>query len=212
MFTGLVETCGRVSAVQAGSSGKRITIAAPGFFAAMRIGDSVSLSGCCLTIVDMAGEEAQFDAGEETLKRTTIGHWQADTPVNLEKALSAGSPLGGHWLSGHVDAVGQLCDRKDNGQWSDLWFSAPRSLTRQMASKGSIGVDGVSLTLVDVKSDSFSVALIPHTLSVTTMGSLRLGDAVNLETDILAKYVESQLRAAGIIPQHSAQGAAVDVR
>jgi riboflavin synthase len=111
----------------------------------------------------------------------------------LERALKVGDRLGGHYVTGHIDALGTLDERREEGPWSFLWFRVPLALTRQMASKGSVAVDGVSLTLVDVETERFSVALIPHTLSVTTLGQLQVGDAVNIETDILAKYVERQV-------------------
>ncbi len=193
MFTGLVQATGRIVRLIPQPPGLRIVVAAPTLSAATRIGDSICVSGCCLTVVAQDEDRLEFELGEETLRRTTLGRRQADDLVNLESSLRAGDPLGGHFVTGHIDGLGRLARRVDQGDWSDVWFAAPPALLRQMAEKGSIAVDGVSLTLVQVTSEQFSVALIPHTLSVTTLGRLQVGDEVNLETDVLAKYVERQL-------------------
>jgi riboflavin synthase len=140
-----------------------------------------------------------FQAGEETLSRTTLGGITVGSLVNCERAMRLGDRLGGHLVSGHIDAVGEVTRRTDDADWSKIFFSAPPQLMRQMVSKGSIAVDGVSLTLVDVTDTEFSVALIPHTLAVTTLGTLRVGDRVNLETDLLAKYVQRQLETAHLV-------------
>ena len=135
----------------------------------------------------------QFEAGPETLQKTTLGQLAEGDRVNLETSLKLGDTLGGHLVSGHVDGVGSVDERHDDDEWSTFWIRVPGELTRQMASKGSVAVDGVSLTLVEVEDERFSVALIPHTLAVTTLGFRKPGDPVNLETDLLAKYVERQL-------------------
>src|SRR5690606_21576414 len=139
------------------------------------------------------GELLAFDAGTETLSRTNLGGLKPGSFVNLERSLRAGDRLGGHYVTRHIDDTRTLDQRLDEGEWSKFWFRVPRALTTQMVSKGSIAVDGVSLTLVDVEPERFSIALIPHTLDVTTLGLLQPGDVVNLETDLLAKYVEKQL-------------------
>jgi riboflavin synthase len=157
------------------------------------LGDSIAVNGCCLTVVALDEDTFGFDAGEETLSRTNLGQLGAGSRANLERSLQLGDRLGGHLVTGHIDAMGTLDERKDDADWSYFWFKVPRSLTRQMASKGSVTVDGVSLTLVDVEDERFSVALIPHTLQVTTLGQLARGGKVNIETDLLAKYVERQL-------------------
>jgi riboflavin synthase len=193
MFTGLVELLGVVDSRQARPPGVRLVVRAGHVAEGARVGESVSVNGCCLTVVEAHGELLSFDAGEETLARTNLGRLAAGSPVNLERSLRVGDRLGGHLVSGHIDAVGRLVERQDNADWSTCWFSMPERLARQMASKGSIAVDGVSLTLVEVRADRFSVALIPHTLAATTLGRLAPGGEVNLETDLLAKYVESQL-------------------
>jgi riboflavin synthase len=155
------------------------------------VGDSIAVNGCCLTVVERTGELLAFEAGSETLGRTNLGRLAKGSQVNLERSLKVGDRMGGHYVTGHIDAVATLHERREEGPWSFLWFRVPPNLTRQMASKGSVAVDGVSLTLVDVEPDHFSVALIPHTLAVTTLGRLKIGDEVNIETDLLAKYVQA---------------------
>jgi riboflavin synthase len=190
MFTGLVQTLGTVEQLRQQPPGVRLVIRAAEVAAEAKIGDSVAVNGCCLTVVSVDGETLAFDAGAETLSRTNLGKLSEGSPVNLECSLKVGDQLGGHFVTGHIDAVGWLDQRQDDADWSTFWFRTPPQLTRQMVSKGSIAVDGVSLTLVEVEPERFSVALIPHTLQVTTLGRLRVGDPVNLETDVLAKYVE----------------------
>jgi riboflavin synthase len=194
MFTGLVEQLAAVDQLIPAPPGVRLVIRAPLFAQDIQVGASIAVNGCCLTVVDVQAETFGFDAGAETLSRTNLGRLTAGSCVNLERSLRVGDRLGGHFVTGHIDGVGHLDRRVDDKDWSTFWFRAPSGLSRQMASKGSIAVDGVSLTLVDVENDRFSVALIPHTLQVTTLGPLRVGDPVNLETDVLAKYVEQQLR------------------
>jgi len=193
MFTGLVETAGEVLSIEQRGPGVRLAISAPTIAVDATIGDSICVCGCCLTVVELDESSLSFDAGTETLSRTILGGLKQGDTVNLERSLALGDRLGGHLVTGHVDGLGRLEERVDDADWSTFWFSAPPPLMRQMASKGSIAIDGVSLTLVDVTDDRFSVALIPHTLSVTTLGGKEPGDNVNLETDLLAKYVERQL-------------------
>ena len=193
MFTGLVESLATVRELRPEGPGVRLVISDAAIAGRAKIGDSIAINGCCLTVVELNGAEMAFEAGAETLSRTNLGRLKAGSMVNLEASLRLGDSLGGHLVAGHVDAVGHLDRREDDAQWSTMWFTVPHELTRQMASKGSVAIDGVSLTLVAVTENSFSVALIPHTLSVTTLGNLKPGDAVNLETDLLAKYVERQL-------------------
>lgn len=195
MFTGLVECLGTVRELAPAGPGIRLVISEPRIAERAVLGDSIAINGCCLTVVGVEAAELAFDAGRETLQRTNLGRLCPGDRVNLESSLRVGDSLGGHWVTGHIDAVGALDGRDDDAQWSTMWFRAPPPLLRQMASKGSIAVDGVSLTLVDVEAARFSVALIPHTLQATTLGTRRPGDKVNLETDILAKYVQRQLSA-----------------
>jgi riboflavin synthase len=189
MFSGIVEALGTVAEVRCEPPGCRLVIQHAKIAAETAVADSISVNGCCLTVVEVRGDTFAFQAGPETLSRTNLGALRPGGRVNLERALAVGARLGGHFVSGHIDALGTLLERQDYGDWSTFWFSVPRAQSRQMASKGSIAVDGVSLTIVDSEPDRFSVALIPYTLTVTTLGPLVPGDKVNLETDILAKYV-----------------------
>lgn len=195
MFTGLVETMGQVHALEPRTAGVRLVIDAPTIAEGIQIGDSVANNGCCLTVVQINATLLGFDAGPETLACTNLGQKQVGDNINLERSVCLGDRLGGHLVTGHVDGLGELVKREDDQDWSTFWFKTPPNLSRQMASKGSITVDGISLTLVDVTAAQFSVALIPHTLEVTTFGKLQVGDQVNLETDLLAKYVERQMTA-----------------
>jgi riboflavin synthase len=198
MFTGLVERMGQVREIISDPPGVRLVIESPEVAGVTRIGDSIAVNGCCLTVVQVDDQTFGFDAGAETLSRTNLGKLVQGSHVNLERSLKVGDELGGHFVTGHIDAVGRLDQRVDEKDWSTFWFGMPQRLTRQMASKGSVAVDGVSLTLVDVEAERFSVALIPHTLQITSLGRLQPGDPVNLETDVLAKYVEKQL-AEGLV-------------
>jgi riboflavin synthase len=193
VFTGLVQSLGAVRRLMPEGPGVRLVIADESVASDSHVGDSIAVNGCCLTVVAVDSDELSFEAGSETLGRTNLGRLTAGDRVNLETSLRLGDSLGGHLVTGHIDAVGTVEARLDHAPWCTMWFRAPAALMRQMASKGSIAVDGVSLTLVDVQDDRFSVALIPHTLSVTTLGHRQVSDEVNLETDVLAKYVERQL-------------------
>lgn len=194
MFTGLVEGMATVHDVREEPPGRRLVLHAPDGFDGAAIGDSIALNGCCLTVVAAEENLLSFEAGPETLERSNLGELTAGSAVNVERSLAVGDRLGGHFVTGHVDRVGTLQRRVDEGEWSTLYFRMPRQLYGQTVSKGSIAVDGVSLTLVDVEPEGFSVALIPHTLEMTTLGRLEVGGRVNLETDLLAKYVQQQLR------------------
>ena len=193
MFAGLIEELGTVVQVEDRSPGQRLVVEAPEAARDAAVGDSIAINGCCLTVVSLAASQLAFDVGPETLKCTNLGEFKLGTPVNVECSLRMGDRLGGHFVTGHVDAVGRLDRRIDEQDWSTFWFRIPPGLSRQMAPKGSIAVDGTSLTLVDVEPAQFSVALIPHTLRMTTLGQLAPGAPVNLESDLLAKYVQQQL-------------------
>lgn len=190
MFTGLVEVLGRVERVIDEGEGRRFVFRWPGLAEPLEIGASVAVNGCCLTVIEADGETFAMQAGPETLLRTNLGFKQAGDPVNFERSLRVGDRLGGHFVQGHVDGTATLAERRTEGEWEFLRFrlDAPR-WTELMVEKGSIAVDGVSLTIVDVDSESFSVMLIPHTLAVTTLGSVGVGEKVNIETDMLAKHV-----------------------
>lgn len=197
MFTGLVEALGTVRRVEPDDAGRALVVAAP-FAAELALGESVAINGACLTVVDRNNETCRFQAGPETLRRTNLGDLVPGDRVNLERALRAGDRLGGHFVQGHIDGVGRVAERVRQGEWETFWFVCPAELAAQMVPKGSVAVDGVSLTLVDVAADRFSIALIPHTLAHTTLGYKRAGAAVNLETDLLAKYVWKCLRGGGV--------------
>jgi riboflavin synthase len=182
-----------VRAVRARPPGKHLLVDCPQLAADAVVGHSIAINGCCLTVVDNAGGCLGFEAGPETLARTNLGELTEGSRVNLEPSLRVGDRLGGHFVTGHVEGVGNLAARQDEREWSTLWFSFPPALARYMVSKGSIAVDGVSLTLVDVEPERFSVALIPHTLRGTTLGYLAMNGRVNLETDLLAKYAQKQI-------------------
>jgi len=199
MFTGLVEACGEVTAVQPEGPAVRLTIAVPESLTRCedrvlcRTGDSVAVNGCCLTVVDINGANWSFQAGAETLAKTNLGELKPGDPVNLERPLKAGGELGGHFVQGHIDGVATVDVIETDGEWTTMWFGIPREFSAFLVPKGSVAVDGVSLTVVQAEADRFSVALIPHTLQVTTLGLRCVGETVNIETDILAKYVERLL-------------------
>ena len=197
MFTGLVEALGRIESVAVEGPGRRYTIAWPGLGEPLALGESVAVNGCCLTVVAAEGERFDLQAGPETLVRTNLGDRVAGDRVNLERSLRAGDRLGGHFVQGHVDATATLRERKPDGEWEFLSFAVDPEWTPLMVPKGSIAVDGVSLTLTEVGPADFAVMLIPHTLAATTLGALRVGDRVNLEADMLAKHVRKLLAGAG---------------
>jgi len=186
MFTGIVRERGRVASLQEEPEGLRLEIDAPETASQLDVGDSVSISGACLTATAVANGSFSVTAVQETLDRTTLGRLAAGGEVNLETATRAGDPLGGHFVQGHVDAVGRVASFEDGR----LRVAAAPEILRYCVEKGSIAVDGVSLTIAGLRDDAFEVALIPHTLEVTTLGALEAGDEVNLEVDVLAKYVE----------------------
>jgi riboflavin synthase len=192
VFTGLVEGLGRIERIVEENSGRRLTIAWPGLSAGepLELGESVAVCGCCLTVVAATGETFQVQAGPETLNRTNLGSKKAGDCVNLERALKVGARLGGHFVQGHIDTTATLRERRQEGEWEFLAFGIESAWTPLLISKGSIAVDGVSLTLVDVWPEAFSVMLIPHTLAMTTLSMNRPGDRVNIEVDMLAKHVQ----------------------
>jgi riboflavin synthase len=190
MFTGIVRERGRVVAVEGDGQGARLRLAAPGAAAQAALGDSVAIAGVCLTVVAVDGDELAFDAVAETLQRSSLGRLRAGDPVNVEPALRVGEPLGGHYVQGHVDGVGRVRALALEGESVRMFFDAPSEVLRYCVEKGSVAVEGVSLTITEVDRRGFGVALVPHTLAETTLGSLEPGAEVNLEADVLAKYVE----------------------
>jgi riboflavin synthase len=195
MFTGLVEAMGTVRDVVADGTGTLLNIEEPTIAKDLPLGASVAVNGCCLTVVAADERTFSFQAGPETLKLTNLGELQAGARVNLERSLKVGDRLGGHIVQGHVDGIGRVHKREQQGEWEYVWFTSPAELSKQMIRKGSITVDGVSLTLVDVEPGRFSVALIPHTMNETTLGFKRAGDTVNIETDMFGKYVMQYLQS-----------------
>jgi len=192
MFTGIVTALGTVREVTplGGSADMRLMITAPwSDTASIPIGASIGCSGCCLTAVETGPDWFSADASAETLGRSTLGRWRPGTRVNLERSLRLGDELGGHLVSGHVDGVGEVVSAAPEHGSTRMVFRVPTDLARFIAAKGSIAVDGVSLTVNEVANDAFGVNIIPHTVAVTSFGSLRPGDAVNLEIDMLARYV-----------------------
>lgn len=200
MFTGLVEGQGTIIAILPEVAGLRLDVVPPKAMReglgqdGCRLGESVAINGCCLTVVAINGDRWAFQAGTETLSKTNLGSLQPGDVVNLERSLPVAARLGGHFVQGHVDGVGQVTSIARDGEWITMHFQAPMALAELMVPKGSVAVDGVSLTVVSVSVDVFSVALIPHTLEMTTLGRRVVGDAVNIETDILGKYVQKLLR------------------
>jgi riboflavin synthase len=190
MFTGLVSDIGTVERLAPRQGGARLTLR-PAALAvdALALGESIACSGACLTVVERGGGLVTFDAVPETLARTTLGGWRAGTRVNLERALALGERLGGHLVQGHVDAVGEVLARAVEGQGARLTVSLPAAIAPLVAEKGSIAVDGVSLTVATAGRDRFEVALIPETLARTTLGEAGPGTKVNLEADVLARHV-----------------------
>jgi len=190
VFTGIVRERGRVASVDGDGNGIRIRLEAPLTAGHVAIGDSVSLNGCCLTVVETADGTLAFDAVPETLARSSLDGLEAGSELNVESALRAGDPLGGHYVQGHVDGVGTVRSVEPEGDGRRIWFDVPPDVLRYCVEKGSVAVDGVSLTIAGLDENGFAVALIPHTLSATTLGTLEPGARVNLEADVLAKYVE----------------------
>jgi riboflavin synthase len=189
MFTGLVREVGTVVSIE-GAESVYLVLDAPATAVAAALGDSVTVDGACLTVVSVDGPRLAFEAVPETLARTALGGLVAGSRVNLEPALRAGDPLGGHYVQGHVDGVGTVRSVEPEGDGRRVWFDAAPDLLRYVVAKGSIAVQGTSLTVAALDDGGFAVALIPHTLDVTTLGALAPGDRVNLEVDVLAKYVE----------------------
>ncbi|MDQ5820023.1 MAG: riboflavin synthase [Actinomycetota bacterium] len=190
MFTGIVRERGRVASVNGDGAGIRVRLEAPLTADSVSVGDSVALNGCCLTVVEVAGGTLAFDAVPETLARSSLDGLEPGAELNVEPALRVGDPLGGHYVQGHVDGVGTVRSVEPEGDGRRIWLDAPPAVLRYCVEKGSIAVDGVSLTIAALDESGFAVALIPHTLAETTLGTLAEGSRVNLEADVLAKYVE----------------------
>ena len=190
MFTGLVQALGTVRSVTDAQAGRRLRVAEPSLAPQLALGESVAVDGACLTVVAVEGDCFDFEAGPETLAKTTLGKLAIGDLVNLERALRVGDALGGHFVSGHIDCVGTIAEATQTGDWLTVWFTFPTEFEPLLVAKGSVAIDGVSLTVVDVKRDRLSVMLIPHTRDHTTLGLKKPGASVNMEFDLLAKHVQ----------------------
>lgn len=200
MFTGIVEEMGAVKVLQKSLAGARLSILASVVLEDLEVGDSVSANGVCLTVVERGEREFSVEVSPETLRMTTLGELAPGMPVNLERAMRLNERIGGHLVSGHVEAIGAVRDRRQDGNAIVLTIEAPREVLRYCIPKGSITVDGISMTLNAVTDRTFSLAMIPHTATVTTLGLKKTGDRVNLEADLIAKYVERLLQDRGQLP------------
>lgn len=200
MFTGIVREQATVVSADDVSDGRTLVLSAPGTAALTGVGDSVAVNGCCLTAAETAESLLTFHVVPETLSRTTLGDLRSNDLVNVEPALRAGDPLGGHFVQGHIDAVGHVQSVEAEGEGLRVFVEAPDDVMRYCVVKGSITVDGVSLTVAELADDAFSVAIVPHTIEATTLSALRPGQRVNLEADVLAKYVE-RLLSGGPAPE-----------
>lgn len=193
MFTGIVEEMGQVNALRREAGAGRLTIAASAVLNGTALGESICVNGVCLTVVDITKSDFSADVALETLKVTNLGDLHSGQTVNLERALQLSARIGGHLVTGHVDAVGRIREKRQEGNSWRIFFDAPQTALRYIIKKGSIAIDGISLTVADVDKSGFSIAMIPHTAKLTTLGFKSVGDSVNLETDIIGKYVERLL-------------------
>lgn len=189
MFTGIIENMGSVKGLARVGKGGRLQIDVASLAKELKSGDSLSIDGVCLTVVDIKAGIASFDVSQETLKRSTLGELRPGDKVNLEMALAIGDRLGGHFVQGHVDGTGTIDKIESHPGQCTMWFSVSTELSQNMIEKGSVAVDGISLTVVDLAPGKFSVALIPYTLENTSLGNKKVSDRVNIETDILGKWV-----------------------
>ncbi len=197
MFTGIVEELGTVRNIQRSSEGATLEIQGSEVLTDAKVGDSIAVDGACLTIVSLTPMAFAADISAETLRRTTLGERRVGEQVNLERSLRLNDRLGGHLVLGHVDEVATICAWKNEGDASLMRVTISDNTRRYITYKGSVTVDGISLTVSDVSGDSFEVALIPHTKAVTTLGMKRIGTSVNLEVDLIARYIETLLKNSG---------------
>ncbi len=199
MFTGLVQALGTVRATaDDGHGGRTLTVSEATLGPKLEIGESVAVNGACLTVISRDGDSFAFQAGPETLAKTTLRMLAPGDRVNLERALRAGDPIGGHFVTGHIDGTGTILEKRPSGEWLTVWFLYPPEFGELLVGKGSIAVDGVSLTVVEVQKDRFSAMLIPHTRDTTTLGLKSPGATVNLEFDLLAKHVRKLVQSMTI--------------
>jgi riboflavin synthase len=201
MFTGIVEEMGAITSLDKTLAGTRMTILASTVMGDLKIGDSVSVNGICLTVVSRGERDFSVEVSPETLSVTTLGHLTAGAPVNLERPMKLNERIGGHLVAGHVDGVGTIRSRHQEGNAIFFTIEAPQEILRYCVVKGSVTVDGISLTINDVTDRGFSVAIIPHTAKVTTLGLKQVNDTVNLESDLIGKYVERLLQERDQLPK-----------
>jgi riboflavin synthase len=190
VFTGIVRELGVLAGAEEAGGGRALVVRAPETAARTSVGDSIAINGCCLTATAVDGSDLAFHAVPETIARTTLGDLGPEDRVNVEPAIRAGEELGGHYVQGHVDAVGRIQSVEAEGEGLRVFVDAPDEVLRYCVEKGSVTVDGVSLTVAELAADAFAVALVPHALAATTLAVLEPGQRVNLEADVLAKYVE----------------------
>ncbi len=195
MFTGIIEELGSVVAIEDQPDAKRITFSGPIVTSDVHRGDSIAVNGACLTAVEISGDQFTADVMHETLRLTSLASLVVGSPVNLERAMNAETRFGGHMVLGHVDGVGEVVSREPSSNWEWVTIRIPSSLMKYVVLKGSITIDGISLTVNDVTSDTVSFSLIPETLRLTTLGSKGVGDAVNVEVDIMAKHIEKLMES-----------------
>ena len=201
MFTGIVEEMGAVTSMEKTLAGSRLTILASTVMSDLKIGDSVSVNGTCLTVVTKSAKNFVVEVSPETLSVTTLGHLTGGAPVNLERAMKLNERIGGHLVAGHVDGVGTIRNRLQEGNAIIFTIEAPSEILKYCVTKGSITIDGVSLTINEVAAHSFSVAIVPHTAKMTTLGLKQVNDTVNLESDLIGKYVERLLQERNQLPK-----------
>ncbi|MFH1231704.1 MAG: riboflavin synthase [Planctomycetota bacterium] len=204
MFTGLIQHIGKIAKINKKSNALQLTVNLHGYTGTIKLGDSIAINGVCLTITSISGQKKEyitFDVVPETVKRTTLGKLKAGDKVNIEPAIRGGEPLGGHFVQGHIDTIGTVSSIRKQGSEYLMQIRCPHKITGSIIEKGSIAIDGVSLTVINVESNYFSVALIPFTLTHTTLGKKKVGDAVNIEPDIIGKWVKNlvspSVRSAG---------------
>lgn len=201
MFTGLIEEVGRVVALRANGTESQLEIAAPHLAGKSRVGDSVAVNGCCLTVASRRDDQLAFDILQETFDRTNLKALPAGSPVNLERALAADGSLGGHFVQGHVDCASRILALEETGADLRIEVELPSEFAHYIAYKGSIAVNGISLTVAEVSQESFAVWIIPHTRAQTNLAAARHNDLLNLEFDLIAKYVERMLQRKAVPPQ-----------
>ncbi len=194
MFTGIIEEIGSVASSNLTGGSGELRVEATLILEESKLGDSIAINGVCLTITRIAGQEITFDVSTETLRRSNLGSLKRGDQVNLERALAADGRFGGHMVSGHIDGTGTLNDRRQEGNATIFTFNMPATIARYLIEKGSIAIDGISLTITALSKDNFSVAVIPHSLQQTTLGKKEVGEKVNLENDLVAKYIEKLLQ------------------